>query len=343
MRAPRRVVLSILSAGALLLGLLPVAPPAYVVATFVVNSTGDEPDTSTADGVCDVDPSPVVTRCTPRAAIQQANATANAGGPDRINFTILPVGNACNATLVCTISPGSALPTITQAVVIDGYTQPGAAPNTAPAPQPLNTVLKIELSGANATGGFVSGLEVAGFGGAAALDGSAIRGLAINRFSGDGIAVTFARDIVIAGNFLGTDVASGIALGNAGGIRFLQSGGVLGAPRPRRATSSRATVLRASARTSRHLGSRATSSAPTPPEPAPSATAREVCRSLTASALRSAGPGRGPAMRSPSTRGWASGSPPTSLYPPEGSRSAATRSSRMGALGSISFPLVLGA
>ena len=43
--------------------------------------------------------------------------------PDVISFNILGGG-------VHTISPASALPTITDPVIIDGYTQPGATPNT---------------------------------------------------------------------------------------------------------------------------------------------------------------------------------------------------------------------
>src|SRR5262249_29821477 len=53
-----------------------------------------------------------------RQAILDANATTNlAGGPDVIQFNISGSG-------VQTISPSSQLPTITDPVLIDGYTQP---------------------------------------------------------------------------------------------------------------------------------------------------------------------------------------------------------------------------
>ena len=59
-----------------------------------------------------------------RQAIVSAEATPNVGGvPDRIEFNI--PGNG-----VHTIQTTTTLPTITQAVTIDGYTQPGASPNT---------------------------------------------------------------------------------------------------------------------------------------------------------------------------------------------------------------------
>jgi hypothetical protein len=52
-----------------------------------------------------------------RWAINQANTTANVGGPDTITFAI--------GSGIQTIAPLSALPTITDSVIIDGTTQPG--------------------------------------------------------------------------------------------------------------------------------------------------------------------------------------------------------------------------
>src|SRR5215468_75891 len=81
-----------------------------------------------------------------RQAITDAN---NHAGLDRIEFNIPGAG-------VHTITLASALPTITGPVVIDGYTQPGATPNTLSVGD--NAVLLIELNGTNAN----SGLIVAG-------------------------------------------------------------------------------------------------------------------------------------------------------------------------------------
>jgi hypothetical protein len=58
-----------------------------------------------------------------RQAILDANASL--GGTETISFNIPGPG-------VHTITPNTALPTIIHRVVIDGYTQPGAQPNTLP-------------------------------------------------------------------------------------------------------------------------------------------------------------------------------------------------------------------
>jgi len=79
-----------------------------------------------------------------RQAITDANGNA---GADAIHFNIPGSDPGCDGGGVCTIAPLSALPTFTDAVTIDGYTQPGAAVNTAA--NGTNAVLKIALSGAN--------------------------------------------------------------------------------------------------------------------------------------------------------------------------------------------------
>ncbi len=69
-------------------------------------------------------------------SLRQAIVTANssAGVPDVIQFNIAGAGPH-------TITPASALPTITDAVVIDGYSQPGASPNSLSAGD--NAVIQI--------------------------------------------------------------------------------------------------------------------------------------------------------------------------------------------------------
>ena len=108
-------------------------------ATFVVNSVGDAADFNTADNICET---ATAGECTLRAAIEQANATA---GTDAIEFSIAPFDS-----VVKTIAPAIALPNITQAVTIDGYTQPLSMANTNPTTMGINAVLLIELNGAGA-------------------------------------------------------------------------------------------------------------------------------------------------------------------------------------------------
>ncbi len=64
---------------AVLIGVLLEAKPAHAT-TYTVNSTDDDTDQSPGNGVCDTEPFPVGTepKCTLRAAIQDANATAEA-------------------------------------------------------------------------------------------------------------------------------------------------------------------------------------------------------------------------------------------------------------------------
>jgi ELWxxDGT repeat protein len=124
-----------------------------------------------------------------RAAILCANSNP---GLDTIRFNIPGPG-------VHTIRPATTLPTITDSVIIDGYTQPGASPNTNaiddpnPAMRGFNGTLLIELSG---NGSISTGLPLG-------ASNSVIRGLVVNSFfSGIGVG---GRGNVIEGNFVGLD------------------------------------------------------------------------------------------------------------------------------------------
>jgi hypothetical protein len=120
-----------------------------------------------------------------RWAITQANGNA---GPDTIAFQIPGPG-------VQTIQPLSALPTITDPVLLDGTSQPGFGGS------PL-----IELDGSQA-GSNVSGLSIT-------ASDTTVDGLVINRFSSDGIDVVGGSNDVIQENYIGTDVTGAVALGN---------------------------------------------------------------------------------------------------------------------------------
>jgi hypothetical protein len=131
MRVGRARVLTIYYLAVLVaacIGVLLVARPAHA-ATFTVTST-------TASGAGSLD-----------QAITNANNNNNAPTIDTIKFNIPGTDTGCNATSgVCTIKPTSALPGITDPVIIDGYSQPGASPAT----DTNDADLLIELSGADA-------------------------------------------------------------------------------------------------------------------------------------------------------------------------------------------------
>ena len=122
-----------------------------------------------------------------RQAILNANA---AGGADNINFNITGTG-------LHTISVLSALPTITDTVAIDGYTQAGSSVNSLSTGS--NAVLNIEIDGTSA--GASSGLTLTALAGS-----STIRGLVINRFTSYGIFLNNSDNNTIQGNYIGTDV-----------------------------------------------------------------------------------------------------------------------------------------
>lgn len=195
--------------------LLLAAKPAHAATTFTVNSTGNHRDTDTTDNRCRTGFAVIGVGelCTLRAAIQEANATA---GADTIKFNISGSG-------VKTIKPRSALPAITETVTIDGYTQPGASPNTKT--RGNDAVLLIELDGENA--GFArDGLYIR-------ASNSVVRGLIINRFDGSGIFI-FGDGNKVEGNFLGTDPAGTIDRGNgSSGVAIVDvSNNVVGGTSP---------------------------------------------------------------------------------------------------------------
>jgi CSLREA domain-containing protein len=166
-----------------------------VVRRFVVNSTGDTPDLTVGDGICD-DGSGF---CTLRAALQETNAGANSlGGPDEIVFDLPGTGPH-------TIRPLSALPAVIDPVVIDATTQPGYA--GAPV---------VELDGSLAGAG-ANGLRIT-------AGGSALRGLAVNRFAGSGIELAAGSGNLLQRNYIGTDLMGSQPRGNGlHGVRISDS------------------------------------------------------------------------------------------------------------------------
>ncbi len=130
-----------------------------------------------------------------RQAIFDANAN---GGADTIDFNISGSG-------VHTINVASALPAVTDAVLIDGYTQTGSSVNTLSVGN--NAGLTIELNGAGA--GSANGLTLGG-----GSDGSTIRGMVINGFSLSGIQLNSTNNLIV-GNFIGTNATGTSDLGNS--------------------------------------------------------------------------------------------------------------------------------
>ena len=147
-------------------------------ATVTVNDAGD------ASGAC-------ATTGTGTCTLRDAIAYANAHAGTTIGFNISGGG-------VHTIAPGSALPAITAATTIDGFTQPGSLANTNGPGLGDNSVHRIEINFAGVPPFW--GFEISGGG-----SGTLIRGLVVNRAPRAGIAILGVNGVTVEGCFLGTD------------------------------------------------------------------------------------------------------------------------------------------
>jgi hypothetical protein len=101
-----------------------------------------------------------------------------------------------------TVQPLSQLPTITEAVFIDGYSQAGASPATWASP----ATLKIEIDGTLAGSSSV-GLDIF-------APECIIMGLCINRFGSHGIQIATYDWNFVSGNYIGVDITGTLDRGN---------------------------------------------------------------------------------------------------------------------------------
>lgn len=149
----------------------------------------------------------VTTTADSGAGSLRAVLTCANGSPalDSITFNIPSSDPGChnvaNVGTVCTITPATQLPAIIHPVTIDGYTQPGAQPNTMPNDD--NAKLLIELNGA-LTSGSVSGLQFQSH------DGSTVRGLVVNNWAQE-IRFFTGNGHTLAGCFIGTNADASAA------------------------------------------------------------------------------------------------------------------------------------
>lgn len=137
-----------------------------------------------------------------REAIQYANSHR---GPDTIRFAIPPTDPGCDSTGVCIIFLTESLSLVDSFTLIDGYTQPGAVPNTNPFGAPINARLKIVLDGSlmSTAALMISSAH------------NAIRGLVIcNSSRGIEMVGKATRGNRIEGNFIGTDAEGTADCGN---------------------------------------------------------------------------------------------------------------------------------
>ena len=182
--------------------------------SLVVNSTGDEPDKNTTDGVCET----ALNECTLRAAIMEANVSDD--------FSVITFEN------ITEISPASALPRITAsntringegAVTLNGY------------PNNLQGEYGLEIYGSSYN--IIQGLTIKYFSRAIVINGSndsasfnkigllasdpgdgTEGNVLIFNHSGIDIKGQGASDNTVAGNYIGTGTGGGVAEPNLTGI-----------------------------------------------------------------------------------------------------------------------------
>jgi len=159
-----------------------------------------------------------------RQAIIDAN---NNAGLDTIAFNIPGSG-------VHTITLGSSLPDITSPVIIDGYTQPGATPNTLAIGDNAHLLIRID-GGTIGTMLFLCNPSTCG-GSGFSSDGSTIRGLCLVKSNnGAGLMIdTGSNNNRVAGNFLGVDTDGTTVVSNGAPITILSgaSGNTVGGTSP---------------------------------------------------------------------------------------------------------------
>ncbi|UCE37655.1 MAG: DUF4347 domain-containing protein [Thermoplasmata archaeon] len=121
------------------------------------------------------------------------------------------------------IQPQSALPLITDSVIIDGYTQSGARKNSLY--EGNDAILTIEIDGSKA-GWEPGGLHIIG-------GGSTVRGLVVQGFGLCGFQIETNKGSLIEGNYIGTDVSGTLARGNFIGVNIFNSiGNIIGGEEP---------------------------------------------------------------------------------------------------------------
>jgi CSLREA domain-containing protein len=196
--------------------------PQASAATLQVDSILDTTDNDAGNGTCDDGSG----NCTLRAAIEEANMLA---GSDTINFAIAGAG-------VHRITLEEALPVISETVVIDGTSQPGAScgdlvpslPSTSNTPHSL--LVEVTYADDDASSfGTAFMIDSSGLGEAS---NTVIRGLVINHdttYNSEFVAINVGRDsegsfpdidVSINCNYIGTNATGTATLDSTIGVSY---------------------------------------------------------------------------------------------------------------------------
>jgi hypothetical protein len=136
-------------------------------------------------------------------SLRQAILDANAN-PD-FSFINFAIPGACPRT----ITLASALPSITQGVRIDAFSQPGSVANTSVVADNATRCVILNGGGAMVTGISYSGADSSQFW---------LQGMAVGGFTGSGLRLSGGIDNLVWGNQFGGKVGTTTLLGNGSGI-----------------------------------------------------------------------------------------------------------------------------
>ncbi len=190
-----------------------------LLSTITVNTTADETAADSTMSLREaIELSDGTLSVSALSTQEKAQVSGAVGSTNTIDFNIPTTDPGHNATTgVWTIAVNSDLPVIsTNAAVIDGYSQPGAAKNTLA--QGDNAKLAIAL----AAGG--------SFGVRLAQSGSQLFGLDIENFAQSGVLITAPGNVQVAGCFIGTDASGEVAAGDGTGVAIDSSSNTIGGP-----------------------------------------------------------------------------------------------------------------
>jgi|GEM_PF-3139701 len=169
-----------------------------VLASVVVNTTGDESDPTPTDGSCDVNAGEPGEQCTLRAALESANSGFSSG---RIRFDFSEDDLRSGAA---TIALGAPLPTATVSVTLDATTAETRRAGGAP-------LVAVDGGDAVETGLVLTAGQ------------SEVRGFAFVGFTGAALRIEGPGGNTVAGNFLGVDPDGATLRGNRYGVHVVGS------------------------------------------------------------------------------------------------------------------------
>ncbi len=162
--------------------------------------------------------------------IYKVTSTADTNTSGTLRRAMLVHGSSPEAGAISFDIPGpgphmitllSALPVITHQLIIDGFTQPGASPNTNPVGEPLDAQIEVSLWGPFA--GSPDGLVFQSPG--------VVRGLSTHGWAGAAIRVS-SPGVVVEGSYIGMDASGITGNGNLTGVLIESDGCVVGGAAP---------------------------------------------------------------------------------------------------------------